>query len=245
MQGAGMPERQAPRLVRVIDYETTGLPENPDAEVIELGRIDVDLVTLAVGDPWRSFARPKGAIPPDVKAVHHILEEDVADAPELTKVWAAFWEGCASTDVLAAHNAAFEQHFHKGGGRSWIDTYKCALTVWPNAPAHNNQALRYWLDLDRSPDFDRGFAMPPHRALPDAYVTAHVLVRLLRECSVPDLISISGKPALLNTLNFGKHRGMKFSDAPAEYLEWIRDKSELNPDVKFSAAYWLQKRKPS
>ena len=35
---------------------------------------------------------------------------------------------------------------------------------------------------------------------------------------------------------------MKFSDAPADYLQWIRDKSELNEDVKFSAAYWLQKR---
>jgi exodeoxyribonuclease X len=232
----------APKLVRVIDYETTGLPDSPAAEVIELARIDVDLRTGAIGNGWRSFARPRGAIPPDVKAVHHILEEDVANAPDISALWAEFWEGCGEEDVIAAHNAGFEQHFHPGGGRRWIDTYKCALTVWPDAPAHSNQTLRYWLDLDRSAGFDRAFAMPPHRALPDAYVTANILARLLRECSIADMISISAKPALLSTIGFGKHRGMKFADVPADYLEWIRDKSDLKEDVKFSAAHWLSVR---
>lgn len=234
-----------PKLVRVIDYETTGLPDSPAAEVIELARIDIDLQTGAIGNGWRSFARPKGAIPPDVKAVHHILEEDVADAPEISALWSTFWAGCGEADILAAHNAGFEQHFHPGGGRRWIDTYKCALTVWPDAPAHSNQALRYWLDLDRSAGFDRAFAMPPHRALPDAYVTAHILARLLQACSVEDMISISSKPSLLSTVGFGKHKGMKFADVPADYLEWIRDKSDLKEDVKFSAAHWLSVRSRS
>lgn len=232
-----------PRIVRVIDYETTGLPENAGAEVIELGRVDVDLQSMTVGNLWRSFASPTGPIPPEVKAVHHIIEGDVAGAPSLSNLWSSFWEGCGSDDVLAAHNAAFEQHFHPGDGRAWIDTYKCALMIWPDAPAHNNQTLRYWLDLDSSPAFSRELAMPPHRALPDAYVTAHILLRMLAECSVPDLVSVSGKPALLNKVSFGKHRGMKFSEVPADYLQWIRDKSDMNEDVKFTAAHWLQARR--
>jgi exodeoxyribonuclease X len=133
-------------------------------------------------------------------------------------------------------------HFHAGDGRQWIDTYMSALTVWPDAPAHNNQTLRYWLGI-QSPTFDRNFAMPPHRALLDAYVTAHILVQLMSRRSVSELVAISEKPTLLNKLNFGKRRGMKFSDAPAVYLQWIRDKSELNEEVTFSAAYWLQKRR--
>ena len=51
----------APRLVRVIDYETTGLPDSPAAEVIELARIDVDLATgpLAMaGVPSRARGAP-------------------------------------------------------------------------------------------------------------------------------------------------------------------------------------------
>jgi len=84
--------------------------------------------------------------------------------------------------------------------------------------------------------------MPPHRALPDAYVTAHILSRLLQACSVEDMILISSKPALLSTVGFGKHKGMKFADVPADYLEWVRDKSDLKEDVKFSAAHWLSVR---
>lgn len=230
-------------IVRVIDYETTGLPENSGSEIIELGRVDVDLNTKEIGNLWRSFAAPKGSIPPEVKAVHHILEEELSGALPLDELWRSFWEGCGPGDIIAAHNAEFEKHFHAGDGRSWIDTYKCALTLWPDAPAHNNQTLRYWLEIDRSPDFDRELAMPPHRALPDAYVTAHILVRLLAESSATDLVAISGKPALLSKLTFGKHRGMKFSEAPVDYLQWIRDKSDLNEDVKFSAAHWLQVRR--
>jgi exodeoxyribonuclease X len=232
-----------PEIVRVIDYETTGLAEAPGSEIIELGRVDIDLRTRAIGNLWRSFANPRGPIPPDVKAVHHILEEELAGAPSLRDLWPLFWDGCGPADIIAAHNAGFEKHFHSGDGRPWIDTYKCALTLWPDAPAHSNQTLRYWLDLDRSASFDRAIAMPPHRALPDAYVTAHLLVRMLAECSVSDLVTISGKPALLSKLTFGKHRGMKFSEVPIDYLQWIRDKSDLNEDVKFSAAHWLQARR--
>lgn len=232
-----------PDIVRVIDYETTGLPESPGSEIIELGRVDVDVRTGAIGNLWRSFAAPRGVIPPEVKAVHHILEEDLAGAPLLADLWQPFWEGCGPGDVIAAHNAGFERHFHSGDGRHWIDTYKCALTIWPDAPGHSNQTLRYWLDLDRSASFDREAAMPPHRALPDAYVTAHILARMLGSWSVADLVSISGKPALLGRLTFGKHRGMRFSEAPVDYLQWIRDKSDLNEDVKFSAAHWLQARR--
>lgn len=125
-----------PRITRVIDYETTGFPEIPGSEIIELGSIDIDILSKTTGNAWRSCALPKGPIPPEVKAVHHILEEDVAGAPALSDRWMTFWEGCAVDDILAANNASFEMHFHAGGGRQWVDTYKCALTVWPDAPAH-------------------------------------------------------------------------------------------------------------
>ena len=36
----------SPRLFRVIDYETTGTPADPGAEVIELAYVDVDATSL-------------------------------------------------------------------------------------------------------------------------------------------------------------------------------------------------------
>ncbi|WP_336801773.1 exonuclease domain-containing protein [Kaistia sp. MMO-174] len=229
----------SPRRVRVIDFETTGTPEDEGAEIIELGRIDVDLVTRDIGNAWTSLARPRSPIPPVTMAVHHITDEDVASSPQLATLWQPFFEGCAPEDLLAAHNAQFEQHFHKGNGRAWIDTYKCALVVWPDAPTHSNQGLRYCLGLD----LDRELASPPHRALPDAYVTAHILNRLLDEKSPDELVQISKYPALLRRITFGtKAKGQLFSEAPLDYLEWIAAKSDLNADTKFTARYWLKKR---
>lgn len=226
------------KIARVIDYETTGTPEDDGAEIIEFGRIDVDLASREIANPWQSFAQPRGPIPAVTKAVHHITEDDVKNAPDARELWDEFYDGCAETDVLVAHNAKFEMHFHNGDGRPWIDTYKVARIVWPDAPTHSNQGLRYWLDLD----VDAHRATPPHRALPDAYVTAHLFVRLLDEKTPDEMIVMSRYPALLKVMNFGKHRGTTFEAAPIDYLEWIRDKSDMDEDTKFSARYWLQKR---
>lgn len=227
-----------PRIARVIDYETTGTPEDEAAEIIEFGRIDVHLASRTIGNPWTSLARPQGPIPAVTKAVHHITEADVTDAPMARELWEPFFEGCSPADILVAHNAKFEQHFHDGDGRRWIDTYKVARVVWPDAPTHSNQGLRYWLDLT----LDAEQAFPPHRALPDAYVTAHLFVRLMSQKTIDEMVHISKYPALLKVMNFGKHKGTTFEAAPLDYLEWIRDKSDMDEDTKFTARYWVAKR---
>jgi exodeoxyribonuclease X len=83
--------------------------------------------------------------------------------------------------------------------------------------------------------------MPPHHALPDAYVTAHVLIRLLKERNSADLVQISAEPALLRKIGFGKHKGTLFSEAPADYLQWIVDKADFDADVTWTAKFWLQR----
>ncbi len=228
-------------MIRIIDYETTGTNEQADAEIIECGSYDLvdDAAIGHVTNPQTSLIRPRGPIPPEAKAVHHITEKDVAEAPELRDVIDDFLDGA---DICAAHNAKFEEHFTPRKDLKWICTYKCARIVWPDAPTHTNQGLRYWLGIDDDPAFDAGLSMPPHRALPDAYVTAFILRRLLQEKTIDELLTISRYPALIKVMNFGKHKGVKFEDAPADYLEWIRDKSDMNEDTKFSAKYWLQKR---
>ncbi len=230
-------------IARIWDCETTGTPEDEDAEIIELGRIDLDLTSHEISNPWRSFANPRGPIPDVTKAVHHITEADVADAPPVGRLWQPFWEGCGPDDIVVAHNADFEKHFHNGNGRRWICTYKGARVVWPDAPSHSNQGLRYWLRIDDDQDFDSEAAMPPHRALPDAYTTAFILRRLLQEKTAEELVKISKFPALLKRINFGtKAKGQTYEEAPVDYLLWILNKSDMGADIKFTAKYWLKKR---
>lgn len=229
-----------PKLVQIWDCETNGTQDDPGAGIVELGRVRLNLETLEIGDAFEALVKPVVPIGYVTMAVHHIRNEDVETAPPVEQVWPTFWAGLGRDDLVAAHNAKFEQHFHDGEGRRWICTYKCAMAVWPDAPGHSNQVLRYFLGLDYMADFDRLTASAVHRALPDAYVTAFVLRELLRLRPWSDLVDISARPVLLPTLTFGKHKGMAYRDAPLDYLYWIRDKSDMGEDVKHTADHWIK-----
>lgn len=226
-------------IARVVDFETTGTQDDEAAEIIEMAfsDVNVDGAFLVPGCEWQSFCSPFGPIPPQTRAVHHITDDELAGAPQCRELWGEFVENDPPS-YLVAHNAKFEQHFTPDFGIPWICTYKVARVVWPDAPGHSNQCLRYWLGLE----LDAERASPPHRALPDTYVTAHILCRLLEHKTADEMVTISKYPALLKIMNFGKHKGMTFQDAPDDYLVWIRDKSDLDEDTKFTAKYWLKKR---
>ena len=115
------------------------------------------------------------------------------------------------------------------------------MHLWPEAPSHKNQTLRYWLGLDVSD-------MPPeaggnaHRALYDAWVTAKLLQKQLDEVKVllrsekgplldgdptleqedvEELLRLSAAPVLLRMVRLGKHRGTLWKDVDRSYLSWI------------------------
>lgn len=231
------------KIARVIDFETTGLPEDETSAICEAGFVDVDLTApeLPLGREWTSLINPRCPIPPQTMAVHHITDAEVADAPLVGEAWLQLAAGMMDDDIYVAHNAQFEQHFYTGRPQRWVCTWKCALRAWPEAPGHNNQVLRYWLGADVDPVK----AMPPHRALPDAYVTAHILRKLLLLRPIERLVEISAEPGFLPKMTFGEHFGKKFSEIPSSYLEWMVGK--MSGDKKrdaevFTAKWWLQKK---
>lgn len=228
-------------IIRVIDFETTSLPENEASAICEVGCCDV-VREIAdgpwrVGKTWSALCNPGAPIPPEIRAIHHISDADVANAEP-----PRHYLGSLHADsplAFAAHNAKFEQHFFDGASTPWICTFKVACRLWPEAPSLSNQVLRYWLGLDLP---DAG-AMPPHRAGPDAFVTAHILVRALETgTSVDEMIRWSAGPPLLPKVNFGKHFGAKWEDVPTDYLDWIASKSDMDGDIKANARHHLKLR---
>jgi len=120
---------------------------------------------------------------------------------------------------------------------------KCALRAWPDAPGYGNQVLRYWIGMDRVAGFDRQLAAQSHRAEPDAYVTTWLLMTLLTSVSLDDLIKWSNEPKIYPRLTFGKHRGQKWSDIPADYLAWLRDgQHRMDEDWRYGANIELERR---
>lgn len=224
--------------IRVFDTETSGI-EATD-EVIEIGAVDLDCRDQSIKVFAEMLAKPSKPITPEAMAIHHITNEEVAAAKEWPEVWPHFFND-PSISAFAAHNAAFDGKFITDDmlkGRPLICTYKAALRVWPDAPKHSNQVLRYWLGLQI---FEN--CSPPHRAVPDAVVTAHILRELLKYASLDDMIKWSIEPALLPKIMFGKHAGAKWSDVPEDYLNWILGVDDMEADVKWNAGIEIKRRK--
>ncbi|MER8387253.1 DUF3820 family protein [Mesorhizobium sp. M1380] len=68
---------------------------------------------------------------------------------------------------------------------------------------------------------------PVHRAGPDSWTTAHILLDLLRVLPVETMVEISANPIRLLKMPFGKHVGISFSELPTDYIDWILHKSDM------------------
>lgn len=227
--------------VRVIDLETAGSGPN---DVCEIGWQDV--VQDADGR-WRlddargaHLVNPGHPIPADTMSVHHILDSEVAAAP----FWKAVAPGVLKPEggvlALAAHRAAFEQRYctpRHTGGAAWICTWKCALRLWPQLQSFSNQMLRY----QRMPEgLVHELGLPAHRALPDAYVTAHHLRDMLNEASLEQLLVWSQEPGLLPRVPTGPDRGKPWRRLDDEALRAFA--RERDPALRFSAETELRRR---
>lgn len=227
-------------VIRVIDFETTGM--EPPAQVVEVGYCDL----TNEGDSWTvgppvSFLCGVDAIPPEVRAVHHIgIEEVVGLAPFVAQTLVEDSDHCAA---IAAHNLTFEEQWLGiDGVMPGICTLKAALRVWPEAPGHSNGVLRYWLEDKGLLTLDHETAMPPHRAGPDAYVTAHILKALLTVTTGKEMVAWTKEPRLLPTCPIGKFRGKPWPDVEAGFLNWMLAQPSMEADLKWNARRELARR---
>jgi exodeoxyribonuclease X len=129
------------------------------------------------------------------------------------------------------------------GGLPWICTVRSAKNVWPEAPGHSNQVLRYWRDLR----LDTALADPAHRAGPDAWVTAHLLIDMLKVATVEQMLAWTNEPRRLDRIPFGKHRGRPWAEPPEDYLRWMvgqggSGQGDKDADVVAAARQELDRR---
>lgn len=225
--------------IRVVDFETTGFPEDPVRAICEVGFTDLT-ADWKISETTSFLVNPGHPIPPQTRAVHHISDADVAGAVSPDIALRTLMDGMGEEDIFAAHSAKFEQAFFGGGGRRWICTMQAAKHLLPDAPGFSNQVLRYWLGGLNEQMENPERAMPPHRAGPDTYVTAMILSRLLMLANVNELVRLTTAPVILRDVTFGKHLGAKWADLPWDYLNWVATKSDLGADEKHTARHYLQ-----
>jgi exodeoxyribonuclease X len=218
--------------IRVVDFETTGFDADQD-KICEVGWCDVSYTD----DKWQSGMPRYSLINPGIKipvismAVHHITDNDVADALPEDKVLPKVFS--KNIPLFCAHNAEFDGAFAKTAGHDarWLCTYRLALHRIPDAPSYKNQVLRYYLGF-------HSIGGDAHRAGHDAAVTARILCHILNgskfEHTIDSIIAYAKTPVYLRgTMGFGKHKDKTWSECPLQYLQWMRkqgEQSEGNPD---------------
>jgi exodeoxyribonuclease X len=229
-------------IIRPCDVEATSLEAN--AEVIELGAYDIrDGHLYTTG--YHSLVKPAAPIPPNSSAVHHLTDADVVDAPP----WNIAWRKLVEIDpeyagaelVFAAHVASYERQFLDPLIKArWICTWKCAHRQWPDLDGHKLQELRYMLKLPA----ETTLAMPPHRALPDAYLCGLLVLELLKHQTVEKLVAWSAEPPVFTKFDFGnRYRGQPLSAGDDGYLDWLANKEHsMGDDWRWNAKREIARR---
>ena len=155
--------------IAVIDFETTGMSPSMGSRATEVAVVLVEDGRI-VGR-LQSLMNSGAWIPPFIEALTGISNAMLADAPPARAVMHEVMRFTRGVP-LVAHNAAFDRGF-------WA----------AEAPNHRLGTLADWHGLPKN-----GRA---HRALADAEVTAHLLLRLqadLRERHAALLEDCGGKP---------------------------------------------------
>jgi ATP-dependent DNA helicase DinG len=159
----------------VVDLETTGLSDDPAAEILELG-----LVLIDPGSPvlrtLHALVRPSRPLPLPIQRLTGLRDADLAGAAALAEV-AGDAARALTGRALVAHNAAFERDFlsrfvdPKLGEALYLDTQDLLALTHPDAPDLRLESFTRLL-LGRE---------ERHRALEDALDTARVLSRVAAE----------------------------------------------------------------
>jgi exodeoxyribonuclease X len=141
-----------------------------------------------------------------------------------------------------AHNAEFETKFF---ARRYpvICTYKAALRVWPTRRATATARFGTGWRIKGKIAPDHALTQPAHRAGPDAYVTAHILLALFDTGATGrEMIAWTKEPRLLPTCPIGKFRGKPWPEVEAGFLGWMLRQPTMEEDLKWNAEREIARR---
>jgi exodeoxyribonuclease X len=213
--------------ILVADTETSGLTSTDG--ICELGFLEIDQ-DLYVLNEFQSLINPGVPIKPEASAASHIVDSMVADAPTMDEALAGFPEDYFANVLLIAHHSQFDRRFLS---KFWnitneFCTLRAARSCYPAAPNHKLQTLRYYLNLE----VEGG----SHRAMEDVIATYELLARIIEDSglSLRDLLEARDRPVRIETMPFGKHKGLALTELPESYIWWLLNKAEIDEDLKWS-----------
>lgn len=229
---------------RVIDTETSGPSSTPPDVACEVASVDYNSETGQFLSPRTELVNIGIPMPPDAQGIHHISDEELANARDISKVFPAVVSPYPYPNIVLVAHSEYDQKVLKerlDPAVPWIDTLKAAYRLWPDSPNHKNQTLRYFLKLKVPERLDG----TPHRALPDAIVTGLILKEALKLATAEQLMAWTKEPCRYPKCPIGKkqgHAGKKWADVDAGFLGWMVREPDMDPDLKWNAEFELKRR---
>lgn len=219
----------------VADTETAGFnpPPYPASGVASIAWIEMD-EELNELSQFYSLINPGCPIASGASQANGIYDKDVVDAPKLESVFQMDYAA-----LIVGQNISFDMRFL----RPFIETEHiytiCTLAMarryLPSAPNHKLMTLVEYLNLEKH---------EAHNALGDTKMTLALLKELLAISgrTLAQEMQLAKKPALVQIMPFGKHKGMSMLDVPAEYLNWLQAAPDLNAEMKESIKHFKKVR---
>ncbi len=164
--------------IAVIDFETTGISPNYGARITEVAIVLVEGGKIV--DHYQSLINAKVHIPYFIEELTGISNAMIRSAPPPAKVLAAMMEFMGDLP-LVAHNASFDSKFldaelalmKQERSQEFACSMMLSRRIYPACPNYQLGSLVKHLRL---PDAKRH-----HRALADAQMTAHLLIKLISD----------------------------------------------------------------
>ena len=186
------------------DIETTGLSPQND-RMTEIGAILFQ--GGEIKQNFQCFVNPHMPIPPDIKRLTGISDEDVKDAPDEDEAMRRFLEFVDGRPIIA-HNADFDTSFMREAcKRSGIPFHPVVIDTLVLAQCLMTDLKRFKLDIVsrklKLPEFNH------HRAYDDAAVVARIMgkfIPMLAERGAQKVSDINEAVSGLHRLDLGRNR---------------------------------------
>lgn len=239
----------------ILDCETTGLNNDQTSEDVSK-IVEIAAGRFKIGEEFKiaqSLINPQMHIPSRSSAVHHIIDEDVEEAPTYEEYARRLYPKIPKDAVMVAHNKDFDAGFLVPvdgvddivNERRWICSYRLARILFEDLESYANQALRYELNIDVPRSLES------HRAAGDIEVTKGVFEKEIEkylELGLPDdidsFIEYASQRYRVSKFPNGKYREQSIEEVAKTdlgYLEWYAANMKTEEDIIFSVKEAIKK----
>ncbi len=198
-----------------LDFETTGL--NPGYRPLEIAWVEFDSHLNEV-EQVNSLINPHIPIESGAQRTHGISAEMLVDKPSLDEFLKKTHAGKFADEhvLVVAHNASYDVPMFSPYCKkiTALCTMRLGQTLYPDAENHKLQTLAALLNVDIE---------PTHRALNDALTSFYLMknIATAHSMSIDEMLTLIQSVSLDSPMPFGKHKGTKLRDLPADYVQWL------------------------